>query len=111
MNPNEHPVEELLKRIEARLEHLERVLILEGKLMTKALEELAAQVHANTAAEASAVQLIKGLAEQLTASATDPVQVAALAAQLKASADALAAAVVANTPPPPPPATPLPGIF
>lgn len=110
MTPHEHFVQESLKRIEARQEHLERVLLLEGKLMTKALEDLAAQVQANTAAEASAVQLIKGLADQLAAAATDPVQVSALAAQLKTSAEALAAAVVANThaAPPAPPATPAP---
>jgi len=73
-----------------------------------ALDDLATQVQANTDAEASAVTLITGLASQIAAAATDPAKVTALAAQLKSSADRLAAAVVANTQPttpavPPPP--------
>lgn len=62
------------------------------------LDALTAQVKANTDVEASAVVLIQGIAAQLAAAATDPVAVAALAAQLKGSADALSAAIVANTP-------------
>lgn len=67
------------------------------------LDTLTAQVKANTDAEASAVTLIQGLAAQLTAAAGDPVQVQALADQLKASAAALGSAIVANTPAAPTP--------
>lgn len=62
------------------------------------LTSLTAQVAKNAEVEASAIVLIKGIASQLAAAATDPVAVAALASQLQASADALAAAIVENTP-------------
>lgn len=42
-------------------------------------------------------RLIQGLADQI-ANATDPAAIAALAAEINTSADALAAAVAANTP-------------
>lgn len=71
--------------------------------MSTSLDALAAQVAINTSAEASAVALIQGLAAQLAAIANDPAAVAALAAQLKTSADALSAAIVANTPAAPTP--------
>lgn len=62
------------------------------------LDELEKQVAATATVEASAVALIQGIATQLAAAAGDPVKVAALAASLKSSTDALAAAVQANTP-------------
>jgi hypothetical protein len=65
--------------------------------MSAEFDALVAQVTANTNAEASAVQLIQAIAAQLAGNPS-PSQVSALAAQLKASADALGAAVVANTP-------------
>lgn len=48
--------------------------------------------------EQSAVELIKQIAAQLAASASDPAAVQALADELNAHADALAAAVTENTP-------------
>jgi hypothetical protein len=66
--------------------------------MDPKLQALADQVKANTDVEQSAVTLITGLAAQIAAAANDPAQVAALAASLKSSADALSAAIVANTP-------------
>lgn len=68
-----------------------------------ALSDLQAQVAANVDAEASAVTLIQGIAQQLADALAagpggqDPALVD-LAAKLHASADALAAAVTANTP-------------
>ena len=62
------------------------------------LDALTAQVAANTEVEASAVILINGLAAKLFEFANDPAAITALATQLQASADALAAAVAANTP-------------
>lgn len=76
--------------------------------MAADLTTLTAQVKANTDLEASAVQLITGIAAQLKAAQTDPAQVAALANQLQTSATALAAAITANTPDAPAPA-PTPG--
>lgn len=66
--------------------------------MSAQLDALIAQVAENTAVEASAIELIQRLADKIIQLAGDPVAIANLAAQLKASADALAAAVIANTP-------------
>lgn len=66
--------------------------------MATSLERLITQVAETTAVEASAIALIRDLASRLSAIATDPVAVQALAEQLKISADALAAAIAANTP-------------
>lgn len=65
--------------------------------MSEHLTKLTASVRRNTDVTASAATMIHGLAEQIR-NATDPAEVAALAAELDASADALAAAVAANTP-------------
>lgn len=73
-----------------------------------ALSDLQAQVSANVDAEASAVTLIQGIAQQLkdalAASGNSDPALIDLAAKLHASADALAAAVTANTTVPTPPA-------
>jgi hypothetical protein len=61
------------------------------------LTALTAQVAATVGVEQSAITLIQGIAAQLAAAQTDPVAVANLAAQLKASSDALAAAITANS--------------
>jgi hypothetical protein len=65
--------------------------------MSAEFDALKQQVSANTDAEASAVMLINGIATKLAGNPS-PQEVNALASQLKASADALGAAVVANTP-------------
>lgn len=88
---------------------LDEILVLlrsvhkEQETMSKELDDLTAQVKANTDLEASAVSLIEGIAAQLAAAATDPVKVSALAGQLQASAAALSAAIFANTTPSPSP--------
>ena len=66
--------------------------------MATSLDALIVQIERTTAVEASAVALIQDLAERLSEIATDPLAVQLLADQLKASADALAAAIAANTP-------------
>jgi chromosome segregation ATPase len=108
----DHDVWLRFERLDRRLAAIERkidaVLVtqtieqMEITNMTKELNDLTAQVKANTDAEASAVTLIQGLAAQIAAAQNDPAAIAALSAQLKTSADALAAAVVANTPSAPP---------
>lgn len=72
------------------------------------LDALAAQVKANTDAEDSAVVLINGIAARIQTAVDAAIAGGATAAELapvqaevtamKASADALAAAVLANTP-------------
>jgi len=64
----------------------------------KELDDLTAQVASNDSVEASAVLLINGIAARIAAAGVDPTKLSALTTSLKASADALSAAVVANTP-------------
>ena len=83
------------------LHHLERLTIM------SALEDLTAQVAATVTIEASAVQVIAGIADQIKAAGTDPAKLAALSSELNASAAKLAAAISANTPAAPPVAPPV----
>ena len=71
---------------------LQTVIAKEATMSTE-LDALTAQVAANTSVEQSAVTLIQDAAGDRTKATT-------LAAQLKTSADALAAAITANTTPP-----------
>lgn len=73
-----------------------------------ALDDLTAQVAANTSAEQSAVTLIQGLAQQIAAAVAggDSAALEALAGQLNSSAAALGAAITANTPATPAPPDP-----
>ena len=84
----------------------------EGEQIMATLEELQVQVQATTDIQASAITLIEGIAAQLEAAKDDPEQIQALADQLKASSDALAAAGSENTlatpVPEAPPAEPVP---
>lgn len=74
-------------------------LIIEGfKKMSKEMDDLTAQVKANSSLLDSATTLINGIAARITAAGTDPVALKALTDELKAKDDALAAAVTANTP-------------
>lgn len=90
---------------------LAQFIIKEIQIMSQQLADLQAQVAANNTVVGSALTLIQGLRAQLDAAGTDPAALAALSASLKATDDALAAAVAANTPatpvaPPAPVATP-----
>jgi len=71
-----------------------------------ALDDLTAQVAANTTVIDSAIVLLEGLKAALDAAGTDPVKLKALSDSLAAEDSKLAAAVAANTPaaPPAPPA-------
>jgi len=70
---------------------------MERRLMAL-IDDLTAQVTANTDAEQSAIVLLGKLHDLLVAAGTDPTKLQAIKDTLKTSADALAAAVVANTP-------------
>ena len=109
-----------LDRIERSLERIERLLhaqaarldllLLGEKEAMADLTNLTAEVAANTSVTGSAIALIQGFGAQLAAAGTDQTKLDALQASLKASTDALAAAVAANTPAAPaaPPAPPAP---
>ena len=85
---------------------LDRIISMLGEVihreveMAGELDALTAQVTANTDVENSALLLIQGIAQKLAdaIAAGNPAALTALQAQLKTSADALAAAVAANTP-------------
>lgn len=70
-----------------------------------ALDDLKAQVEANTTVDESAVALLQGLKAKLDAAIAsgDPAAVKALSDQLGASTQRLADAVAANTPAEEPP--------
>ncbi|SRR6266542_4222859 len=95
---HDHEIKTMFRRIERKLD----VLLFQGVVMHGSLEELEAQVKANTDIESSAVLLIQGIASDLAAAKSDPAKVQALSDKLKASADALASAITANTTPPSP---------
>lgn len=73
----------------------------EFKKMSAALDRLTTEVNENTAVIDSAVTLINGLAQQIRDAVDDPAKLNALADELDAKSNALAAAVAANTPAPP----------
>lgn len=77
-------------------------LITQGEIMSQEMDSLAAQVEQTLTVEQSAIVLIQGIAAQLADAAGDKAKSLELAAKLKTSADALAAAVTANTPAAPP---------
>jgi hypothetical protein len=83
---------------EVTLVSLVKQLIKRIDNMSVELEQLSAEVAANTAVDQSAIALLNGLSAQIMALKDDPVKLAALAAELNASSAALAAAVAANTP-------------
>lgn len=91
-----HKLDQVLVEIDNVKRGLRTLTRLEVIAMAN-LDALTAQVQANTDAEESAILLIRGLADQLAAAATDPAKVQEIVARMKTSADALAAAVVANT--------------
>lgn len=62
------------------------------------LEALRLEVERSTSVAASAVALIKGLADQISANAQNPEGLALLVAHLRENDDTLAAAIKANTP-------------
>lgn len=78
-----------------------RVILNNQEKMMSQLDDLKAQVAANKSIAQSAVTLINGIADRITAAGTDPQALADLTASLKSDDDALAAAVQANTPAPP----------
>jgi len=92
-----------LRKIRWRLDFLitsTSIIVQQENKEMAALDDLKAQVAANTALEASAITLIQGLAQQLkdAIAAGDPAALTALANELSASAASLADAITENTP-------------
>lgn len=100
-------------RIERKLDRVLALLepIFQGEIdMTTALDDLTAQVAAETTEQQSLIVLLNGISAQLASAlaANDTVALQALSTQLQTNVAAMAAAVTANTPSAPatPPATP-----
>jgi len=70
--------------------------------MSVEMDALQAAVTRNTTLDGSMIELLNGIAAQLLATAGDRAAALALAGELNAKSDALAAAVAANTPATPP---------
>lgn len=84
--------------IEGKLDMLTRVLIItKGKIMAN-LDQLTADVTADTNAVNAATTLLTNLTAEIKAAGTDPVALKALTDTLEANTASLAAAVAANTP-------------
>ena len=81
-----------------RIEVLLNGLTAQGIAMSAEFDALQAEVAKNAEVDQSAIVLLQGLSAQILALKDDPVALAAMAANLSASSQALADAVVANTP-------------
>lgn len=67
-------------------------------IMSVQMDTLTAAVTKNTGLDESIIALLQGLAAQITDAAGDKAKALALADELNAKSDALAAAITANTP-------------
>ena len=97
-----HFMEPDMTGIMARLDQMEIALLgqlqTQGIKMTAEFDALQAEVAKNSEVDQSVIVLLQGLSAQIMALKDDPVALAAMAANLAASSQALADAVVANTP-------------
>lgn len=88
-------VEHSLEAIASKLNHI----IQQGEHMSQQLDALRAEVERVKTVDQSVLLLIQGLADQIRDAKDDPIAIQALADDLRAQTDSLAAAVAANTPP------------
>jgi hypothetical protein len=87
-----------LERFMARTDKRLLAILQELKMAEATLDDLQTSVAAETTVEQSAMTLLKGLSDKLTAAGTDPAKITALKNEIDANAQALADAVAANTP-------------
>ena len=88
----------IIRKLDTIIQMLDTIRRKEVFIMAT-MQDLVTQVQATAAGEASAIVLIQGLAakiQELINAGADPVALQAAVDELKASSDALAAAVVAN---------------
>jgi hypothetical protein len=93
-NPQQDRIERLLGALSSKLD----ILIGLEVQMSKELDDLTTEVSETKTIVASAVTLINGINDRITAAGVDPAKLAALTSDLDASSKALADAVAANTP-------------
>jgi len=102
--PTLHDVMAILTRMELRQrQHTAQlnVLNLGEQIMSAEMDQLVAAVETNTTVDQSVLTFLSGIAQQITDAAGDRAKSLALAATIKASTDAVTAALIANTPTPP----------
>jgi predicted PP-loop superfamily ATPase len=92
------PVTDVVGKIDTILDVVQKLLAKE-EVMSQELDTLRAAVAATAEVDKSAIELIKGLADKIEALKADPVELQALADQLRVNTDSLAQAVSTYTPP------------
>jgi hypothetical protein len=94
MSAINHRLDAIVQKIDA--------LATKEDAMSLEMDALQLAVTRNTTLDGSIIDLLAGIAAQLMATAGDKAAALALAADLNAKSDALAAAITANTPAAPP---------
>jgi len=87
-----------LREMVNELLELERASRKQEIEMSKELDDLTAQVAANSTVVGSAIALINGIADRITAAGVDVAKLQALTDELRTQDEALGTAVVSNTP-------------
>jgi len=95
----------VIKKLNKIIRKLDQITDKENE-MSEELDLLTVEVAEIATVVDSAIVLLNGLAQQLLDIRDDPAAIEALALELDAKANELAAAVVANTPPVEPPVEP-----
>lgn len=90
-----------LKRMVERSHRVLHFILRRTIHMSAALDRLTTEVSETSTAVDSVLALVEGLAQQIRDAAEDPVKLNALADELDAKQQAIAAAVAANTTPTP----------
>lgn len=94
-NPRE--IEGFLRGLDHNYNKKLDTIIKRIKHMSQEVDNLTAQVKANSEAIDSAVVLINGIADRIQAAGVDPAKLTALTDELRTKDQALSEAVVANT--------------
>lgn len=75
-----------------------QILSIGEQIMSAEMDQLVSAVEVNTTVDQSVLTFLAGVAQQITDAAGDRAKSLALAATVKASTDAVTAALLANTP-------------
>lgn len=91
-------IEQLLRQLLAAVGRLTKQDLLIGEFLMASIDDIVAQVTAQSTVEDSLISLLNSIAAQLKDAGTDPAKLQAVSDGLKANTDKLAAAIQANTP-------------
>jgi flagellar hook assembly protein FlgD len=90
-----------LDRLERKIDQLIALAtanLIGDQIMSQEMDQLVAAVEVNTTVDQSVLTFLQGVAQQITDAAGDRTKSLALAATVRASTDAVSAALLANTP-------------